>query len=139
MAKSTPRSSEAGFAVSSEFLLIAVILVCGLITGWVKLRDQSLAEIKDAVAAVDQWIAGSASINQPYAQPWISAGAVTSSAVPSVTEEYTAPTCVAVSGGPLVCSPALPAVPGGAISLSYGPTPTAATAGNPASFEATTF
>ena len=52
-------------------LLIGLILVCGLITGWVKLRDNSSAEIKDTLNAIDSFIAGSAATFQPYAQPWI--------------------------------------------------------------------
>ncbi len=130
------RRAEAGFAVSSEFLLIAVILVCGLITGWVKIRDQSLAEAKDAMDAIDQWVAGSATNLQPYAQPWIAAGAVTSTAVAPVTDEYDGLPCVAVSGGPVVCPAPGATLPGGALTLSYSTVPTAATSGSTATFEA---
>ncbi|MEY4636370.1 MAG: hypothetical protein RJA55_2168, partial [Acidobacteriota bacterium] len=41
------RSTERGFVMSVEMLLIAVVLAAGLITGWAKLRDQSLSEIAD--------------------------------------------------------------------------------------------
>jgi hypothetical protein len=133
-----PRNAEGGFAVSSEVLLIAVILVCGLITGWVKLRDQSMAEVKDTMAAIDQWVTGTASALQPYAQPWITAGVVASTAVAPVTEEYPGPPCVATSGGPVVCPAPGASIPGGTLTLSYGPNPTAATSGNPASFEVNT-
>lgn len=131
------RRTEAGFAVSSEFLLIAVILVCGLITGWVKLRDQSMAELKDSMAAIDQWVTGSASSLQPYAQPWISVGgAVTSTAVAPVTDEYSGLPCVAVSGGPVVCPAPGPNIPGGTLSISYSTLPTPSTSGSGATFEA---
>lgn len=133
------RRRDSGFAISSEVLLIAVILVCGLITGWIKLRDQSLAELKDTMAAIDQWVAGSASSLQPYAQPWIVAGTVASTAVAPVTDEFTGPPCVATTGGPVVCPPAGPSIAGGTLTLSYGPNPTVSTSGDPASFEGTTF
>lgn len=133
------RRTEAGFVVSAEVLLIAVILVLGLITGWAKLRDQSLAEFKDTLKAIDAYIAGTAPILQPYAQPIINAGLVTSTAVAPVTEEFTGPPCFAVSGAPVTCPALGPAIPGGTLSLEYGPTPTGAQSGNSASFEATVF
>jgi len=133
-----PRRHEAGFAVSSEVLLIGVILVCGLITGWVKLRDQSLAELKDSMAAIDQWVTGSASALQPYAQPWITGGVVASTAVATVTDEYTGLPCVATTGGPVVCPVPGAPIPGSTLTLSYGPNPTAATSAAPATFEANT-
>jgi hypothetical protein len=51
------RKGQAGFVVTAELLLISTILVLGLITGWVKLRDQTLAELSDsgnAIGAIDQ-------------------------------------------------------------------------------------
>ena len=50
---------QAGFVVTAELLLITTILVLGLITGWTKVRDQTLAELSDSGAAVG-------AINQSY-------------------------------------------------------------------------
>jgi len=44
------RRQQAGFVISTEMMLISLVLVLGLITGWAKLRDQSLSEIKDSMA-----------------------------------------------------------------------------------------
>ncbi len=127
------RHPEAGFAVSAEVLLIAVILVVGLITGWVKVRDQSLAEIKDSVNAIDAYVIGSTPMFQPYAQQWIVGGVVSCSSVtppvppatclPPVTDQYLPPT-----GAP---------VTGGVLSLRYGSAPVVATTGSSATHETT--
>lgn len=48
---------EAGFVVSTELILIATILVIGLITGLVTIRDAvvtELADVADAISEVDQ-------------------------------------------------------------------------------------
>ena len=50
---------QAGFVVTAELLLITTILVLGLITGWTKVRDQTLAELSDSGAAIG-------AINQSY-------------------------------------------------------------------------
>ena len=50
---------QAGFVVTAELLLITTILVLGLITGWTKVRDQTLAELSDNGAAIG-------AINQSY-------------------------------------------------------------------------
>lgn len=76
--RSTPSSKQhqAGFAISAELLLIAVVVLCGLVTGWAKFRDQSGAEIKDAVNAIDAFTAGVTPMLQPYAQQWITGAGV---------------------------------------------------------------
>jgi hypothetical protein len=51
------KKGQAGFVITVELLLIVVILVMGLVTGWAKVRDQSLAELGDtgdAIGAIDQ-------------------------------------------------------------------------------------
>jgi Flp pilus assembly pilin Flp len=48
---------EAGFVVSTELVLIATILVIGMITGLVTVRDAvvtELADVADAISEVDQ-------------------------------------------------------------------------------------
>ncbi|MBX3450165.1 MAG: hypothetical protein KF777_11420 [Planctomycetaceae bacterium] len=48
---------DRGFVVSSELVLIATIVVIGLITGLVTVRDQviqELADVADAISEVDQ-------------------------------------------------------------------------------------
>lgn len=48
---------EAGFVVSTELILIATILVIGMITGLVTIRDAvvtELADVADAISEVDQ-------------------------------------------------------------------------------------
>ena len=48
---------EAGFVVSTELILIATILVIGLITGLVTIRDAvvtELADVADAISEIDQ-------------------------------------------------------------------------------------
>lgn len=87
-----PKNPESGFALSLELLLIALVLVCGLISGWVKFRDSSGAEIKDAVAAIDAYIVGVAPVAQPYAQQWIT-GAGTVGCSPTLSPQPA--TCVA--------------------------------------------
>jgi hypothetical protein len=67
---------ERGFVVSTEVMLIAIVLVVGIITGWVKLRDQSLSELADTIAAIDAYILGTATLHQIEGTRWITAGAV---------------------------------------------------------------
>lgn len=48
---------DRGFVVSSELVLIATIVVIGLITGLVTVRDQvilELADVADAISEIDQ-------------------------------------------------------------------------------------
>lgn len=48
---------EAGFVVSAELIFVATILVIGLVTGWVAIRDavtSELTEVAQAISAVDQ-------------------------------------------------------------------------------------
>jgi len=50
-------NDERGFVVSSELVLVATIVVIGLITGLVTVRDQviqELADVADAVSEIDQ-------------------------------------------------------------------------------------
>ena len=81
-----PRHGSSGFVVSTEMMLIALILAVGLITGWVKLRDQSLAEIKDTMAAIDAYLVGSAPLWQIGGTRWIVAGAIVEPTIPTVSE-----------------------------------------------------
>lgn len=80
------RGRQAGFVVSAEMMLIALILAIGLITGWVKLRDQSLAEIKDTMAAIDAYLLGSGPLWQIGGTRWIVAGAIVEPTIPAVSE-----------------------------------------------------
>jgi hypothetical protein len=51
------KKGQAGFVITTELLLITAILILGLVTGWAKLRDQSVAELADlgsAIGAIDQ-------------------------------------------------------------------------------------
>ncbi len=75
--------------MSAELMLIALVLAFGLITGWVKLRDQSLSEIADSMAAIDAFILGSAPLWQTGGTRWISAaGLIVEPASPTVTESW---------------------------------------------------
>lgn len=50
-------NDESGFVVSTEMMLVSVILVIGMIVGQATLRDQvvtELADAADAVSAIDQ-------------------------------------------------------------------------------------
>ena len=67
--KKAAAKRQAGFVVTTELLLVTVILVIGLVTGWTKVRDQVLAELSDTGAAIG-------SINQSYTMEgtnWINA------------------------------------------------------------------
>lgn len=59
MAMRKTRKAQAGFAVTVELLLLSTILVIGLVTGFAKLRDTTLAELSDTANAVG-------SINQSF-------------------------------------------------------------------------
>ena len=48
---------EAGFVVSAELIFIATLLVIGLVTGWVAVRNavtSELTEVAQAIGAIDQ-------------------------------------------------------------------------------------
>jgi len=48
---------EAGFVVSAELIFIATLLVIGLVTGWVAVRNAAVSELTEvalALANVDQ-------------------------------------------------------------------------------------
>jgi len=44
---------QQGFVITSEYALIAAILVLGLITGWVTMRDSFNAELFDTANAIE--------------------------------------------------------------------------------------
>lgn len=51
------KKGQAGFVITVELLLIVTVLVMGMIAGWAKLRDQTVAELSDlgsAIGAIDQ-------------------------------------------------------------------------------------
>lgn len=52
-------ADERGFVVSSEMVLMATILIIGLITGLVTVRDQVIIELADVADAVSE-------LNQSY-------------------------------------------------------------------------
>lgn len=101
------KRSEAGFVISNELLLVAVMLCLGLVTGWVKFRDQSLSEINDSMAAVDAYIQGSAPLWQTGGTRWIQSGAILE---PGVTGSVVAKWHNGVD--PSVEAPAAELVPG---------------------------
>ena len=83
------KHAQAGFVVSVELMLIGLILALGLITGWVKFRDESLSEIKDSMAAIDAYILGSGPVWQLGGTRWISGGTVVAPAATGpVTEGW---------------------------------------------------
>jgi Tfp pilus assembly protein PilV len=65
------RRAQRGFAVSLELLLIALLLTAGLVTGWAKLRDSSLAEVKDTINAIDAYVLASTPLWETGATRWI--------------------------------------------------------------------
>ncbi len=83
------RRGDRGFAISTEILLIGLILVLGTVTGWVKLRDQSLSEIKDSMAAIDAYILGAAPLFQTGGTRWIKAdGTIEAPSTTPITEGW---------------------------------------------------
>jgi hypothetical protein len=105
------RNAEAGFVVSAELMLIAVILLVGSITAWVKLRDQSVAEVIDSVNALDAYNVGVARQLQPFGTRWISGGLVQGPA----------------ALGPVVAVSATAGAPFGTIAGQYVPPASVAT------------
>lgn len=59
---------DRGFVVSSELVLIATIVVIGLITGLVTVRDQVIQELADVADAISE-------INQSYSWSGVTAHA----------------------------------------------------------------
>ena len=108
--RSRSRKSEAGFVVSAEVLLIAVILVIGVATGWAKLRDQSIAEVNDSINALDAYKPG----YDVFGTRWIVGGAIVG---PTPTGPVTA---TIIQGGSTLVIP-----PGttfdGTLSSTYAP------------------
>jgi len=89
------RRSQRGFTLSLELLLITVLLTAGLITGWTKLRDQSLAEVKDTLSAIDAYVLASTPLWETGATRWIvpcandaNAGCIQDPAASIVTEGW---------------------------------------------------
>ncbi len=63
---------EAGFVVSTELILIATILVIGVITGLVTIRDAVVTELADVADAISE-------VNQSYVWGGITAHCATTS------------------------------------------------------------
>ena len=70
--------------MSAEVLLISVIVVIGAITGWVKFRDQSIAEVNDVIGALDAYQPGF----EAFGTRWISAGVVLSPTPQPITATF---------------------------------------------------
>lgn len=115
------KKGQAGFVITVELLLIVVILVMGLITGWTKVRDQSVAELMDtgsAIGAIDQ-----SYIN--FGTNWLGAiGPIAAHAGFQYDDAVDTAAAAAVGGD-------------GAI-IAYSTAPTA-TAGNAGAFETSVF
>ena len=94
---------QAGFVVSTEMMLIALILALGLVTGWLKMRDQSLAELKDWTAAIDVYIMGSRPAWYLGGTRWISGGTIVEPSIAGpATEKWGPASNLTVSAGQLV-------------------------------------
>ena len=115
------KKGQAGFVITVELLLIVVILVMGLITGWTKVRDQSVAELMDtgsAIGAIDQ-----SYIN--FGTSWLSAvGPIAAHAGFQYDDAVDTGTATTVGGD------------GATIAYSTAPV---ATAGNAGAFETSVF
>jgi len=70
------RGNSSGYVVSAEVFLIALVLGLGMVTGWSKLRDQSLAEVNDTLAAIDAYIQGSQNIWNTGGTRWIKSSSI---------------------------------------------------------------
>lgn len=117
------KKGQAGFVITVELLLIVVILVMGLTTGWTKVRDQSIAELSDtgsAIGAIDQ-----SYIN--YGTNWLGplAGPIAAHAGFQFDDAVDTATLTAVGGD--------------GVLAAYSSAPTPAVTGTAASFEANTF
>ncbi len=97
-------NDEAGFVVSSELVLIATILVIGMITGLVTVRDQVVQELADVAGAISD-------VDQSYAYTGVSAHNASTSGSDFVDlldncdadgqdEAGTGSNCVDVTAGP---------------------------------------
>lgn len=50
------KKGQAGFVITVELMLIVVVLVIGLLSGWTKVRDQVIGELSDtgdAIGSID--------------------------------------------------------------------------------------
>lgn len=82
-------SQQSGFAITAELMLVVVLLGIGLVTGWVKLRDQGLSEIRDSVNGMDAYLLGAQPLWNTGGTRWLKAGAVVEPAVAgAVTERW---------------------------------------------------
>lgn len=116
------KKGQAGFVITVELLLIVVILVMGLITGFTKLRDQSIAELgdtADAIGAIDQSY-------KHFGTTWLVAlsGSIAAHAGFQFDDAIDTATLTAVGGD--------------GAQVAYGTAPVGAAAGNTL-FEANTF
>ncbi len=62
------KKKQGGWIVSAELIFVVVILVIGLIVGWVELRNAVIAELHDsaeAIGAVDQSYAYAGTTSTP--------------------------------------------------------------------------
>ena len=53
------QKKQAGFTYTLEIIFVATILVIGLVTGWVQMRDTALGELSDIARAIG-------ALNQSY-------------------------------------------------------------------------
>lgn len=115
------KKGQSGFVITAELLLIVTILVFGLVTGWSKVRDQSLAELGDtgdAIGAIDQSY-------QVFGTRWLNGIALAAHAGFAFLDDVdtAAPTDIGGDGQ----------------LQEYASTPTGAVTGTAGTFEATTF
>lgn len=79
---------QSGFVITAELMLVVVLLAVGLVTGWVKLRDQGLSEIKDSVSGIDAYMLGAQPLWNTGGTRWLKAGSVLEPATTPVTERW---------------------------------------------------
>ena len=116
------KKGQSGFVIAVELLLIVTILVFGLVTGWAKVRDQSLAELGDtghAIGAIDQSY-------QLFGTRWLNAlGPIASHVGFAFADAEDVATATSVGGD--------------GFTQVYGPAPTPAQTGVAGTFETTAF
>ncbi len=64
------KKKQGGWIVSAELIFVVVILVIGLIVGWVELRNAVIAELHDSAEAIG-------AVDQSYSYAGTSSAAVT--------------------------------------------------------------
>ena len=115
------KKGQAGFVITVELLLIVVILVMGLVSGWGKVRDMTVAELGDTGDAVG-------AIDQTYTlrgTNWTNPSGVIAAHAGFQFDDATDPVAAGVGGDGII--------------IQYGTAPTAAVTGVAANFEASTF